>query len=116
MNVFPYFDLSKNVELAKKLVDLNVAKCAAITESNTSAMKNFVEQAQTRIAAASEIKGYDGLMGFAQEQTKIVQSNMENWIADFKTTSEDTMTYGEEVQQILDPSVKANKPAAKKAT
>ena len=115
MNVFPYFDFSKNVELAKKVVDLNVAKCVAMTEANTSAMKSFVEQTQTRIADASGIKGYDGLMGFAQEQTKIVQSNMENWITSFKTTAEDTVTYGEEVEQILNPSTKANKPAAKKA-
>ena len=115
MNVFPDFDFSKNLELAKKLVDLNVAKCVAITEANTSAMKSLVEQTQTRIADASGIKGYDGLIGFAQEQTKIVQSNMKNWITSFKTTAEDTMTHGEEVQQILDPSVKANKPAAKKA-
>ena len=114
MNVFPYFDFSKNVELAKKLVDLNVAKCVAFTEANTSAMKSFVEQTRTRIAAASD-KGYDGLIGYAQEQTKIVQSNIEKWIANFKTTAEDTVTSGEEDQQILDPSTKANKPAAKKA-
>ena len=115
MNVLPYFDFSKNVELAKKLVDVNVAKCVAITEANTSAMKSLVEQTQTRIADVSGIKGYDDLIGFAQEQTKIVQSNMENWMTNFKTTAEDTVTYGEEVQQILDPSTKANKPATKKA-
>ena len=73
MNVLPYFDFSKNVELAKKLVDVNVAKCVTITEANTSAMKSLVEHTQTRFAAASGIKGYDDLIGFAQEQTKIVQ-------------------------------------------
>jgi len=115
MNVYPYFDLSKNVDLAKKLVDLNVEKCIAITEANTNAMKSLVEQAETCMTTASGIKDYDGLKSFTQEQAKIMQSNMENWITGCQTTAEDTVTYGKEVQQILNPSPKAKKPAVKKA-
>lgn len=114
-NLFPNADLSKNLELSMKLVDLNLANFSKIVEAQTAATTSFVELTAARVKAASEVKDYNDLMSFTQEQTEIMQSNMEKLIADCKSTTEDTMTYGKEVQQILNQSMKPVKPAAKKA-
>ena len=114
-NLFPSADLSKGLELTMKLVDLNVAKLTTIAKAQTAAASSFVELATTHVKTAAEVKDYDGLMGFTQEQTKIMQSNMEKLITDCKSTAEDTIAYGQEVQQILDQSMKPVKRAVKKA-
>lgn len=114
-NLFPSADISKSLELSMKLVDLNVAKFTTIVEAHSAATTSFVEQTATRAKVASEVKDYAGLMDFTQEQTKIVQSNIEQLIADYKSTAEDTIAYGKEVQQILNQSMKPVKRAEKKA-
>ena len=106
MNVFPSVDLSKSLELSMKLVDLNVAKLTTIVKAQTAATSGFVELTTTRAKAATEVKDYDSLMGFAQEQTEMMQSNVEKLITDCKSSVEDTMAYGKEVQEILSQSMK----------
>ncbi len=114
-NSFPNTDFSKSLEISMKLVDLNVTKFTTIVEAQTAATTGFVELVATRVKAAAEIKDYDSLLGFAQDQTKIMQSNVEKLIADCKSSAEDTIAYGKEVQQILDQSTKPVKASAKKA-
>lgn len=114
-NLFPSIDLSKSLELTMKLVDLNVANFTTIVEAQTAATTSFAELTATRVKAAAEITDYGSLLGFAQDQTKIVQSNVEKLIADCKSSAEDTIAYGKEVQQILNQSTKPVKASAKKA-
>ena len=104
-NVFPSIDLSKSLELSMQLVDLNVAKFTTMVEAQTAATSSFVDLATTRIKAAADIKDYEDLMGFTQEQTEITHSNVENLIADCNSMTEDTMAYGKEVQEILTQSM-----------
>lgn len=104
-NVFPSTDLSKSLELSMKLVEFNVAKFATIINAQTTATSSFVELTTTRIKAATEVKDYDGLMSFTQEQTKVMQSNVEKLIADCNSMTEDTIAYGKEVQGILNQSI-----------
>ena len=110
--LFPKTDLSKVFELSNELVDLNLAKLASLLEAQMATATSFVEWTTTSAKAATAIKDYDGLQEFTQEQTKIVQSNLEKLIADCQAATENTVAYGKEVQQIWTRGIEAVSLAA----
>ena len=112
-NLFTNADFTNMFEPVQKLVDLNISKFEAIVEAQTAATKSFVEQSEATIKAASEVKDYDGLAAFMQEQTKTAQTNMEKMIADSKSVAEEMIAYSREIQQIVGETVEASKPAKK---
>ena len=113
LNVYTNTDYSKMFEPVQKMIDLNMSKFEAAVEAQKAATKNFVELTEARVKDASEIKDFDGLASFMNEQVKISQSNLETMVADSKTAVDEVVTYGNEVQAILNDSLKADKTAKK---
>lgn len=101
----PYTKLSKVYEPVQKLIDLNLQKFQAAVTAQSEATKSFVELADARIKAASEIKDFDALAAFVKEQAEIARTNMEKLIAESKLASDEVVAYGNEVQKILNESL-----------
>lgn len=115
----PYTKLSKMYEPIQKLIDLNLQKFQSAVTAQSEATKTFVEQADARIKAASEIKDFDALAAFIKEQVEIARSNMEKLIEESKSATDQVMAYGNEVQKILNESLSsmtATDPPPKKAS
>ncbi|MGH8476026.1 MAG: phasin family protein [Methylococcales bacterium] len=101
----PYATLSKVYEPIQKLIDLNLEKFQAAVSAQSEATKNFVELADVRIKAASEIKDFDALAAFIKEMTDIASSTMEKLVAESKSATDQVVAYGNEVQKILNESL-----------
>lgn len=101
----PYTKLAKIYEPIQKLIDLNLQKFQAAVTAQSEATKNFAEQTDARIKAASEIKDFDALAAFLKEQAEIARTTMEKLIADSKATSDEVVAYSNEVQKILNESL-----------
>ncbi len=119
----PYTKLSKVYEPIQKLIDLNLQKFQAAVTAQSEATKNFVELADARIKAASEIKDFDALAAFIKEQAEIARNNMEKLIEESKSASDEVVAYGNEVRKILNESLSSMtsteqpaKKSSKKAT
>lgn len=104
-NEIPYTKLSKLYEPVQKLIDLNLEKFQSAVTAQSQATKEFIEQADARILAASEIKDFDALAAFIKEQTEIARTSMEKMIEESKTATDQVVAYGNEVQKILNDSL-----------
>jgi phasin family protein len=101
----PYTKLSKVYEPIQKLIDLNLQKFQSAVTAQSEATKNFVELADARIKAASEIKDFDALAAFIKEQAEIARTNIEKLIEESKSATDQAVAYGNEVQKILNESL-----------
>ncbi|MGH8500366.1 MAG: phasin family protein [Methylococcales bacterium] len=102
---FPYTNMSKAYEPIQKLIDLNLQKFQAAVTAQSLATKTFVELADARVKAASEIKDFDALAAFIKEQAEIARDTMEKLISESKSTTDEVVAYGNEVQKILNESL-----------
>lgn len=118
-NVFPTADFSKMYEPVTKLIELNLAKFQSTVEAQTAMTRSYIEQADTRLKAATEIKDFDALATFMKEQNELARSNMEKMVEDSKSALEEVVSYGNELQTIFKDGVssvtEAPKPARKTA-
>ena len=115
----PYANLSKMYEPIQKLIDLNLQQFQSAVSAQSAATKNFVEQTDARIKAATEIKDFDALAVFVKEQAEIARSNMEKLIEESKLATDQVVAYGNEVQKILNESLSSmngSKPPVQKKT
>jgi hypothetical protein len=101
----PYTTLSKVYEPIQKLIDLNLEKFQAAVTAQSEATKKFVEQTDSRIKAASQIKDFDALTAFIKEQAEITRDTMEKLIAESKAATDEVVAYSNEVQKILNESL-----------
>lgn len=111
----PFTKLSKIYEPIQKLIDLNLQKFQSAVSVQSEATRNFVEQTDARIKAASEIKDFDALASFIKEQAEIARGNMEKLIAESKAATDEVVAYGNEVQKILNESLASVTPTEQPA-
>jgi len=115
-NNFQFADFSSFSSSIEKLVALNTSKFEAAVQSQTAAAQELVELTQSRIQALTEVKDFDGLNSFCQEQNELAQKAIAKAIEDGKTAVEEAKSYGEEVKSITTSSIEAVTAEVKKAT
>lgn len=99
----------------EKLISLNVSKFETAVEKQTAAAKELVELTEARTKAMAEIRDYDGMTKFLNDQNKLVQSSIAKAIEDSKNAIEEAKAYGEEVKKIFTESFETL-TSAKKST
>jgi phasin family protein len=108
-------DFSSFTASIEKLVALNTAKFEAAVQTQTAAAQDLVELTQSRVKALTEVKDFDGLNAFYQEQNELAQKAVAKAVADSKTAVEEAQSYGEEVKKIVTQSVETATAEVKKA-
>ena len=108
-------DFSSFSASIEKLVALNTAKFEAAVQTQTAAAQDLVELTQSRVKALTEVKDFEGLNAFYQEQNELAQKAVAKAIEDSKAAVEEAQSYGEEVKKIVTQSIETATAEVKKA-